>query len=80
MNARVIKRFKDKETGEIRNVGDVFECTKARFEEILAVGDLVEEVELPKKRTTGKKSEAKAGSKAETKAGAKPEAKEGAAE
>lgn len=70
MNARVTKRFKDKETGEIRKVGEVFECTKARFDEIRAVGDLVEEVELPKKRTTRKKAETKADAKAETKAGA----------
>lgn len=65
MNARVTKRFKDKQTGEIRNVGDVFECTKARFDEIKAVGDLVEEVELPKKRPARKKAEAKADTKAE---------------
>lgn len=70
MNARVIRRFRDKETKEMREVGDIFECTKARFDEISAVGNFVEEVEIPKKRTTRKKAETKTATKAEAKADA----------
>lgn len=45
MKARVNKPFRDKETGEKRQVGEVFACTKKRFNEIRAVDKaLVEEV------------------------------------
>lgn len=44
MKAKVLVKFKDKETGEIRNIGDVFVCNKKRFAEILEVGNYVEEV------------------------------------
>lgn len=45
MKALVTKPFKDKETGQKRNVGEVFTCTKKRFNEIRAVDKaLVEEV------------------------------------
>lgn len=36
MKAETLKTFKDKQTGEIRRAGDVFECTPARFNEIAA--------------------------------------------
>lgn len=65
MNAKVIKRFKDKDTGEVRAVGDVFECTEARFKEILEVGPFVEEIELPKPKRTRKKAAAKPAAKAD---------------
>ena len=43
MKVVVIKKFKDKETGEIRKVGDVFTCKKKRYEEITKAGDYVKE-------------------------------------
>lgn len=49
MKAEVLKPFKDKETGEKRKVGDVFACTKKRFNEIRSVDpNLVAEVVEPK--------------------------------
>lgn len=44
MKAKVLKRFKDKYTGEIYEAGDVITVTKKRFKEILEVDVLVEEV------------------------------------
>lgn len=45
MKAEVLKPFRDKETGEKRNVGEVFTCTKKRFNEIRSVDpNLVAEV------------------------------------
>lgn len=44
MRAKVLIKFIDKETGEVRNIGDEFICTKKRFAEILKVGAFVEEV------------------------------------
>lgn len=44
MKAVVLKRFRDKETGEMREAGDEFTCTKKRFAEIKSVDPgLVEE-------------------------------------
>lgn len=44
MKAKVLKRFKDKYSGEIHEAGDIITVTKKRFKEILEVGVLVEEV------------------------------------
>ena len=44
MKVEVIKTFKDKETSELRKVGDKFTCTKKRYNEILSVGEFVKEV------------------------------------
>lgn len=44
MKARVIQNFKDKYTGEDYPVDKVLEITRERFEEILEVGNLVEEI------------------------------------
>ena len=44
MKAKVLRKFKDKVTGETRNPGDVLTVSKKRFEEILKVGPLVEEI------------------------------------
>lgn len=50
MKAKVLKKFKDKKNGKIRNVGDVIIVTEERFKEILTKGKLVEEYkEEPKK-------------------------------
>lgn len=55
MKAKVKQRFRDKETGEVREVGSTFECTDDRYNEILTVGDFVEKV---KTRRTRKKADA----------------------
>jgi hypothetical protein len=44
MKARVLKRFRDKNTKKIYEVGEVITISKKRFEEILKVDELVEEV------------------------------------
>ena len=58
MKAKVIKEFKDKHTKKIHKVGDVLTVSQERFDEILTVGNFVEEInEEPKaepKKTTKK--------------------------
>lgn len=49
MKAKVLKQFKDKYSGKIHEAGDVLTISKERFEEILKVDLLVEEVKEPKK-------------------------------
>lgn len=45
MQVRVLKKFKDKHTGNIHKVGEVFRASKERFAEIQSVDkNLVEEV------------------------------------
>lgn len=44
MKAEVLKKFKDKYTGEIYMPGDIITVTKKRFKEILEVDVLVAEV------------------------------------
>lgn len=41
MRVEVTKRFKDKHTGEIRQVGEIYEVTKERYAEITEAGDYV---------------------------------------
>lgn len=48
MKVKVIKKFVDKHTKEVRKVGEVLTISKDRFEEILTVGKLVEEVKETK--------------------------------
>lgn len=60
MKVKVLKKFRDKETGEIRKQDDVFEADEGRIEEIMAKSnDLIEvlnnEEEEPKQ---GKEQEA----------------------
>lgn len=45
MMVKTVVKFRDKKTGEIREVGDEFRVSKARYEEILQVGQFVEPVE-----------------------------------
>lgn len=40
----VVNKFKDKNTGKLREPGEVFICNKERFAEIQAAGDYVKEV------------------------------------
>lgn len=45
MKAKVLKPFRDKVTGELHKVGDIISCTKKRYNEILLVDKLIEEIE-----------------------------------
>ena len=47
MKYQVIKKFKDKYSGEIYEVGSILEITKKRAKEILSVNKLIEEYEEP---------------------------------
>ena len=49
MKAKVLKPFKDKYSGEIRQVGSILTISRERYEEILTKGLLVEEVKSTKK-------------------------------
>lgn len=52
MKAKVLKDFKDKYTGERHTAGETIDVSKERFDEILTVDKLVEEVtveEVPAK-------------------------------
>lgn len=49
MIVRTVVKFNDKKEGCLREVGDEFRVSKARYEEILKVGPFVEAVEAPKK-------------------------------
>lgn len=56
MKAKTLKTFKDKQAGEIRRAGDVFECTPARFSEIAAkLEGYVEKVDAPASQRTRRK-------------------------
>lgn len=47
MKVKVLSKFKDAETKEIRNKGDIFECSEERYKRIVAVGKYVEPVDNP---------------------------------
>jgi hypothetical protein len=51
MKAKVLREFKDKYNGKIYKKGQVINVTKERFDEILTVDKLVEEVVEAKKTT-----------------------------
>lgn len=48
MKARVLAKFKDKYTGKIHKEGETITISKDRFEEILTVAPLVEEIKEAK--------------------------------
>lgn len=48
MKAKVLKRFRDKHTGELYKVGTTITISRERFEEILTVGPLVEPIKTGK--------------------------------
>ena len=50
MKARVLNRFRDKHTCEIHEPGKILTISRERFEEILTVAPLVEEITEPKKK------------------------------
>lgn len=49
MKCIVIKRFIDKKTHKVQEVGTVYECEKARFDEIQAKGSYLKEIKEPNK-------------------------------
>ncbi len=66
MKVKVLEKFRDKHTKEIHRRDDVMEITEERYEEILKVGKLVEQVpeeaqeEKPaSKKRTNKKTDTK---------------------
>lgn len=48
MKVKVLKPFRDKVTGELHKVNEEFTCTKKRYDEILSVDVLVEEIKEEK--------------------------------
>lgn len=50
MKAKVLKSFKDKHSGEIHKVGATLNISRERFDEILKVAPLVEEIETKKQK------------------------------
>ena len=44
MKAKVLKRFRDRHNGKIYHAGDVIIISKDRFNEIISVGEFVEEI------------------------------------
>lgn len=56
MKAKVIRKFKDKYSGEMHKEGAVLNISRERFEEILTVAPLVEEIK--EKKTSKKKDTA----------------------
>lgn len=53
MKVRTIKRFNDLKEKKVREVGDEFEVSQKRLDEILKVGKLVEVVEEKNKKKSG---------------------------
>lgn len=48
MKAKVLKRFKDKHTGELHQKGTTITVSKERFDEIMSVGPFVEAIKTGK--------------------------------
>lgn len=48
MRVKTLVRFRDLKEGKLREIGEEFTCSKARFAEILKVGPFVEEVKTDK--------------------------------
>ena len=65
MKVKVIDKFRDKHTKKIHNVGDVLTISQERCDEILTVGNFVEEIKEEPKEATPKKTTKKATKKAE---------------
>lgn len=52
MKVKVLKQFIDKHTKEVHKAGETLNISKARYEEILTVGKLVEEIKETKAAKT----------------------------
>ena len=55
MKVVTLVKFNDLKTGITRNIGDTFEVSKERYEEILSVGQFVKETKEPKEKANSKK-------------------------
>lgn len=53
MKVKTVVKFKDLKEGKLREIGEEFTCTKARYNEIRKVGPFVEEVK-PEEKTAEK--------------------------
>ncbi len=60
MKVKVIEEFRDKYTKKIHKVNKVMEITKERYDEILTVGNFVEEIKEEPKEAAPKKTTKKA--------------------
>lgn len=59
MKVKVLEKFKDKYNGKVYKKGQVINVTKERFDEILTVDKLVEEVVVAKDATATEKKASK---------------------
>lgn len=50
MKAKILKRFKDKYSGKFYEEGETITISRERYNEILTVAPLVEEIKEPKKK------------------------------
>ena len=57
MKAKVLSKFKDKYNGKVYKPGEVITISKERYEEILTVGNLVEEIKTKKKTEEAENAE-----------------------
>lgn len=57
MKVKTLKRFRDAHTGDIHEVGDEFDVTQDRLDEILAVGNFVKKVAARRRKTAEKADE-----------------------
>lgn len=67
MRVRTIAMFKDKKTKTLREIGDEFECTEERYQEILNAGKFVEKLDEPEKSKRKKGDEPEPGEDDKTK-------------
>ena len=51
MKAKVLEVFRDRHNGKIYEIGDILTISRERFQEILSVAPLVEEVKAAKETT-----------------------------
>ena len=57
MKVKVLKKFIDKRTNKINEVGSIIDISKERYEEITAVGNYVEEIKTVKSKAVKKETE-----------------------
>jgi hypothetical protein len=60
MKVKVIKKFRDKHTKKIHNIGDVLTISQERYVEICSVGKFVERINEEPKAAEPKKATKKA--------------------
>lgn len=50
MKCEVIRKFIETKTGKVWNIGDTYECSKERFNEVQAAGKFLKVIPQPKKK------------------------------